>query len=167
MSKDLIKSLSLSYLLFICMNINAGYLKLTTEDILKTPLPLPYDGVVYKESEIDLFIVNTIKDSKQPIVIFGGNWCPDCRVLEGTIKMPSIKRFMDKHYSILHIDVGRYEVNMNLMDYFGVAREEGVPRVLVFDMNKNIINSSTTKEWTTARDRRQQEIFNYFQALVQ
>tara|TARA_B100000780_G_scaffold60000_1_gene38505 strand:+ start:293 stop:742 length:450 start_codon:yes stop_codon:yes gene_type:complete len=149
------------------MNINAGYLKLTTEDILKTPLPLPYDGVVYKESEIDLFIVNTIKDSKQPIVIFGGNWCPDCRVLEGTIKMPSIKRFMDKHYRILHIDVGRYEINMNLMDYFGVAREEGVPRVLVFDMNKNIINSSTTKEWTTARDRRQQEIFNYFQALVQ
>ena len=167
MSKDLIKSLSLSYLLFICMNINAGYLKLTTEDILKTPLPLPYDGVVYKESEIDLFIVNTIKDSKQPIVIFGGNWCPDCRVLEGTIKMPLIKRFMDKHYRILHIDVGRYEINMNLMDYFGVAREEGVPRVLVFDMNKNIINSSTTKEWTTARDRRQQEIFNYFQALVQ
>ena len=74
---------------------------------------------------------------------------------------------MDKHYRILHIDVGRYEINMNLMDYFGVAREEGVPRVLVFDMNKNIINSSTTKEWTTARDRRQQEIFNYFQALVQ
>jgi len=34
-------------------------------------------------------------------------------------------------------------------------------------MDKSIINSTTTKEWTTARDRKEQEIFNYFQDLVQ
>ena len=166
MPKDLIKSLSLSYLLFICMNINAGYLKLTSDDVLKTPLPLPYNGVIYKESEVNIFIENTIKDSKQPIVIFGGNWCPDCRILDGTLRMPSIKSFLELHYRILHIDVGRYDINMNLMDYFGIAKEKGVPRVLVFDMDKKIVNSSTTKEWTTARDRKEQEIFNYFQDLV-
>ena len=166
MPKDLIKSLSLSYLLFICMNINAEYLKLTSDDVLKTPLPLPYNGVIYKESEVNIFIENTIKDSKQPIVIFGGNWCPDCRILDGTLRMPSIKSFLELHYRILHIDVGRYDINMNLMDYFGIAKEKGVPRVLVFDMDKKIVNSSTTKEWTTARDRNEQEIFNYFQDLV-
>ena len=166
MPKDLIKSLYLSYLLFICMNINAEYLKLTSDDVLKTPLPLPYNGVIYKESEVNIFIENTIKDSKQPIVIFGGNWCPDCRILDGTLRMPSIKSFLELHYRILHIDVGRYDINMNLMDYFGIAKEKGVPRVLVFDMDKKIINSSTTKEWTTARDRKEQEIFNYFQDLV-
>ena len=166
MPKDLIKSLSLSYLLFICMNINAEYLKLTSDDVLKTPLPLPYNGVIYKESEVNIFIENTIKDSKQPIVIFGGNWCPDCRILDGTLRMPSIKSFLELHYRILHIDVGRYDINMNLMDYFGIAKEKGVPRVLVFDMDKKIVNSSSTKEWTTARDRKEQEIFNYFQDLV-
>ena len=166
MPKDLIKSLSLSYLLFICMNINAEYLKLTSDDVLKTPLPLPYNGVIYKESEVNIFIENTIKDSKQPIVIFGGNWCPDCRILDGTLRMPSIKSFLELHYRILHIDVGRYDINMSLMDYFGIAKEKGVPRVLVFDMDKKIVNSSTTKEWTTARDRKEQEIFNYFQDLV-
>jgi thiol-disulfide isomerase/thioredoxin len=166
MFKHSIKLLSLSYLFFICMNINAEYLNLTSEDVLKTPLPLPYNGVVYKEVEVDLFINDAIKDSKQPIIIFGGNWCPDCRILSGTIKMPSIESFINKHYKILYIDVGRYDINMGLMDYFGIAKEKGVPRVLVFDLNKNIINSSTTKEWTTARDRKQQEIFNYFQDLV-
>ena len=166
MSKDLIKFLSISYLLFICMNINAEYLKLTSDDVLKTPLPLPYNGSILKESDVDFFINKSIKNSKQPIIIFGGNWCPDCRILEGSLKMPSIKRFMNKHYRVLHIDVGRYEINMGLMDYFGVITEEGVPRVLVFDKNKNIINSSTTKEWTTARDRSQQDIFNYFQDLA-
>ena len=167
MLKSLTKFLSLSYLFFICMNINAEYLKLTSDDVLKTPLPLPYNGVVYKESEVDTFINDAIENSKQPIVIFGGNWCPDCRILDGTLKMPSIESYLESHYRILHIDVGRYDINMNLMDYFGIAKEKGVPRVLVFDMSKNIINSSTTKEWTTARDRKEQDIFNYFQDLVE
>ena len=56
MSKDLIKSLSISYLLFICMNINAEYLKLTSDDVLKTPLPLPYNGSILKESDVDCFL---------------------------------------------------------------------------------------------------------------
>ena len=63
MLKSLTKFLSLSYLFFICMNINAEYLKLTSDDVLKTPLPLPYNGVVYKESEVDTFINDAIKNS--------------------------------------------------------------------------------------------------------
>ena len=55
---------------------------------------------------------------------------------------------------------------MNLMEYFNIPIEEGVPRVLVFDKNNNLLNSSSTKEWTTARDRKQQDIFNYFQNLI-
>ena len=70
-------------------------------------------------------------------------------------------------YEIMHVDVGRYDKNMNLISYFKIPKEEGVPRVLVFDTNKNILNMESTKEWTTARDRKQQEIFNYFQVLVQ
>ena len=111
-------------------------------------------------------INKTINNSKQPIIIFGGNWCGDCRVLAGTFNLPTIKKFLDKHYEVLHIDVGRYEINMNLMEYFNIPREEGVPRVLVFDKNNNLLNSSSTKEWTTARDRKQQDIFNYFQNLI-
>ena len=73
---------------------------------------------------------------------------------------------MNNHYQVLHIDVGRYDKNMNLISYFGVAKEEGVPRVLVFDKNKNLLNSSSTKEWTTVRDRKMQDVFDYFQELV-
>ena len=74
---------------------------------------------------------------------------------------------MDRYYRIMHVDVGRYDKNMNLISYFNIPKEEGVPRVLVFDKNKNILNMDSTKEWTTARDRNQQEIFNYFQSLIQ
>ena len=54
---------------------------------------------------------------------------------------------------------------MNLIKYFDISAEEGIPRVLVFDFNKNVINKSSTTEWRTARDRSSQDIFNFFQEM--
>ena len=153
-------------ILMMSINSNANIL-LTDRDVLKLPLPLPYDGKEYSSEEVKLFIENTIDGSMQPIIIFGGNWCPDCRIFDGTLQMPTIKKFVDEKFKILHIDVGRYDINMNLMELFGIPPEKGVPRVLVFDLERNLINNSSTTEWTTARDRDPQEIFNFIQAMVQ
>ena len=140
---------------------------LKDSDTLKLPLPLPYNGEEYSAEQINDFLDETLQQSKQPILIFGGNWCPDCRILDGTLQLPTIKKFMNKNYNIMHIDVGRYDKNMELISYFGIPKEKGVPRVLVFDKNKIVINKKSTKEWTTARDRRKQEVFDYFQGLAQ
>ena len=164
---NLIKYYSFLFLVIIPITMSANDIKMPPDEFLKMPLPLPYNGEIYSESDIERFLDSSINKSKQPIIIFGGNWCPDCRILEGTLQLPTIKKYMIEHYEIMHVDVGRYDKNMNLISYFKIPKEEGVPRVLVFDTNKNILNMESTKEWTTARDRKQQEIFNYFQALVQ
>lgn len=153
-------------ILMMSINSNANIL-LTDKDVLKLPLPLPYDGKEYSAEEVKLFIENTIDSSMQPIIIFGGNWCPDCRIFDGTLQMHTIKKFVDEKFKILHIDVGRYDINMNLLELFGIPPEKGVPRVLVFDLERKLINNSSTTEWTTARDRDPQEIFNFIQAMVQ
>ena len=44
------------------------------------PLPMPYDGIIYTTNDLNDFINETIKSDKQPILIFGANWCPDCRI---------------------------------------------------------------------------------------
>lgn len=164
---NLIKYYSFLSLVIIPITMSANDITMPTDEVLNMPLPLPYNGEIYSESDIERFLNSSINKSKQPIIIFGGNWCPDCRILEGTLQLPTIKKYMIEHYEIMHVDVGRYDKNMNLISYFKIPKEEGVPRVLVFDINKNILNMESTKEWTTARDRKQQEIFNYFQALVQ
>ena len=164
---NLIKYYSFLSLVIIPITMSANDITMPLDEVLKMPLPLPYNGEIYSESDIERFLDSSINKSKQPIIIFGGNWCPDCRILEGTLQLPTIKKYMIDHYEIMHVDVGRYDKNMNLISYFKIPKEEGVPRVLVFDTNKNILNMESTKEWTTARDRKQQEIFNYFQALVQ
>ena len=112
-----------------------------------------------------VFIDKSIDEDKQPILVFGANWCPDCRIFSGTIEIPKVKNYIDEHFNLLYIDVMRYEINMGIMEKYGVPAEEGVPRVLVFDNNKNLLNSSTTAEWRTARERNPQDIFNFFQTM--
>jgi|TARA_B100001059_G_scaffold235965_1_gene283957 thiol-disulfide isomerase/thioredoxin len=139
---------------------------LSSEDVLSTPLPLPYDEKIIDSSELDKFINQSINNDKQPVVIFGGNWCPDCRILAGTLAMPTIKKFLQQYYRIIHIDIGRYDRNMELMNHLNIEPKKGVPRVVILDFKKNIVNSSTSSEWTTARDRKEQEIYDYFQKFV-
>ena len=157
-----------TYLLTLVVSMNGftDFDRLGPEDILITPLPLPYDEKVVDSLQLDEFIDLSISRGKQPVVIFGGNWCPDCRILEGTLAMPTIKKFLQQHYQVMHIDIGRYDRNMELMDHLNIESKKGVPRVVILDLEKNIVNSSTSSEWTTARDRKQQEIYNYFQKFV-
>ena len=161
---SLFKKISITYFLLICINLN-GDMVLDANDKLDLPLPLPYDGNEISIEEVNKFLSLSIAENKQPIIIFGANWCPDCRIFSGTIDIPKINEFIETYFNILYIDVKRYEINMNLIEYFDIPTEEGIPRVLVFDFNKNIINKSSTTEWRTARDRSSQDIFNFFQEM--
>ena len=164
MYKSLIKYYTISYIFLFCLTLN-GEIMLDDSHVLNKPLPLPYDGNVYSANDLNKFINTTIRSDKQPILIFGANWCPDCRIFSGTMNIPKIKSYIDKNFQILYIDVKRYEINMELMEEYGIPSAEGIPRVLVFDKNKNLLNNSNTTEWRTARDRSSQEIFNFFQEM--
>jgi len=139
---------------------------LDENDKLITPLPLPYDGTIYSVKNLNKFMNETIAANKQPILMFGANWCPDCRIFAGTMNIPKIKAYIEEKFNVLYIDVKRYEINMHLMEEYGIPSAEGIPRLLVFDKDKNLLNNSRTAEWRTARDRSSQEIFDFFQEIT-
>ena len=103
----------LVFLLLAAMN--SGYsdeksnlILISESEALKLPLPLPYERKEVSTEELKKFIQNT-KD-KQAVVIFGANWCPDCRILAGTLKLPSVDKFIRENYSIMHVDLGKYDI---------------------------------------------------------
>ena len=87
----------LVFLLLAAMN--SGYsdeksnlILISESETLKLPLPLPYERREVTTEELKKFIQNT-KD-KQAVVIFGANWWPECRILAGTLKLPSVDKFI-------------------------------------------------------------------------
>ena len=130
-----------------------------SESIIK-PLPKPYERKIITEQELINFI-NT--STNQSVVIFGANWCPDCRILSAVLELPTVEKYMNENFETLYIDLGRYYINMSLMKYFEIMPQQGIPRVVILSKEKEVLNIKDTGEWTTARSRTKQEIFNYFQ----
>ena len=56
---------------------------------LKTPLPLPYDEAADANAAVDRARSEARRKGKRLIIDLGGNWCPDCRVLAGTMALPN------------------------------------------------------------------------------
>ena len=139
---------------------------LNTNECPAVPHPEPYLGLKASILEIQEFIQRTIKSNKQPIVIFGANWCPDARLLEGVIQLPTVKNFLEKNANILNIDVGNYEMNTELFSFFDKNIEEGIPRVFIMDRKGKTLNLHVNDTMRKARDLTTQDIFNYLQEFV-
>ena len=76
---------------------------LDSNDYPSSPYPEPYLGALVTQEELKEFIKKTIDQNKQPIVIFGANWCPDARFLEGVIRLPVVKDFLERNANIFII----------------------------------------------------------------
>jgi thiol-disulfide isomerase/thioredoxin len=145
--------------------MSSDTINIPDNEVLDRPLPFPYERKEIKETEV-LDFISQSKAGNQSIIIFGANWCPDCRILEGTLILPTVKSFIDNNFSVIHIDVGKYDINMNLLELLGIPKQEGIPRVVIFGQEKNILNMNSTDKWRSARQNKAQEIFDYFQSYA-
>ena len=139
---------------------------LTEIDILQEPHPQPFASQNLDVQFLKNFIANIGEKKKQPVVIFGANWCPDARLLEAILQLPSVRQFLDAKCNILNIDVGDYEINTELFKYFDPEIETGIPRVFILDINGKALNIDSNDKMRTARQQSPQEIFDYFQEFI-
>tara|TARA_Y100000992_G_scaffold253454_1_gene186053 strand:+ start:186 stop:692 length:507 start_codon:yes stop_codon:yes gene_type:complete len=151
------------YLVLVSFPIMSSNIIVPNEEILEKPFPLPYERIYVTENDLRNFIEKTINNNKQPAVIFGANWCPDCRILSAVLDLQTVNKYINDNFEILYIDLGRYDINMSLMEFFDIMPQQGIPRVVILNKDKEVLNIKDTGEWTTARSRTKQEIFNYFQ----
>ena len=139
---------------------------LTEIDIPQEPHPLPFTSQNLDVQFLKNFIANVAQRKKQPMIIFGANWCPDARLLEAVLQLPSVKQFLDGACSILNVDVGDYERNIELFKFFDVGIETGIPRVFILDLNGETLNMDSNDRMRTAREQSPQDIFDYFQDFI-
>ena len=120
---------------------------------LASPLPLPYDEKANADAQVAAARNRALKTHKRLLVDLGGNWCLDCRLLAGTIDLPEMKRFIDAHFVVVTVDIGRFDKNGQIAARYGIkGRLKGVPAVLVVDPRSNkLLNAGHETELADAR----------------
>ena len=106
----------------------------TSFDQLAKPLPFPYDESADADAAVAAARARALKEHKRLLIDLGGNWCLDCRILAGTMRLPEIAPFVARHYEVVTVDVGRFDKNGQISAHYGIkGRLAGVPAVLVVD----------------------------------
>lgn len=139
---------------------------LDSDKSLIFPHPEAYSGMLIADADLKKFINLSIEQNKQSIIIFGANWCPDARLLEAVMQLKLIKKYLDRHSNILHIDVGDYEINTELFNVFDKNIRDGIPRIFIMDRKGRNINLQDNDTMRKARELSTQDIFDYFQKFI-
>jgi thiol-disulfide isomerase/thioredoxin len=101
---------------------------------LPTPLPYPYDEKADAVAMVAAAKARAAAEHKLLLIDLGGDWCPDCRILAGTMEQPELKSFVDAHYEVVTVDVGHFNRNLQIPARYGITKRlEGVPSVLIID----------------------------------
>lgn len=110
----------------------APRVSITRLDQLAQPLPLPYDTAADADTQVAAAKKRARVAHKLLLIDFGGNWCLDCRVLAGIVAVPEISAFVDAHYEVVTVDIGRRDRNLGVAEAYGLDIA-GVPAILIVD----------------------------------
>jgi thiol-disulfide isomerase/thioredoxin len=122
----------------------------------------PYDEKADANAQVDRAFAQAKTSGKRVLIDLGGNWCPDCIVLKNFMELPEMRRFMDTHYEIAMVDVGRFDRNLQVPARFGFkARLKGVPILLIATPDGKLVNRNDVFATTNARGMTPKALADY------
>lgn len=111
----------------------APHVSVSSLEALRQPLPSPYDEEADADRQVALAKARAKARGKTLLIDLGGNWCADCRVLAGIFELPEVKAFLQRHYEVVTVDIGRFNRNQQIFQHYGVTKLNGVPALLIVD----------------------------------
>jgi thioredoxin 1 len=123
------------------------------------PNPRLYRADANAAEEIRQALAAAGKQHKNVLLDFGGNWCLDCHVLDNAFHQPRIAPLLDSNYILVHVDVGRYEKNLDLAKKYHVDLEKGVPSLAVLDAKGNVLYA--TRDFERARVMSEEDVIQF------
>lgn len=90
-------------------------------------------------------------ENKRVILIFGGNWCYDCHVLDRALHSGEAGRIAKENYLLVHVDIGEGDKNKDLVEKYKIPLDKGVPALAVLKSDGSLVYWSGYGEFEAAR----------------
>lgn len=136
------------------IGLSAGALAQWKQTPLQPPAqrnPQLYDTNANAEEEIREAKAAAAKQHKRILLVFGGNWCFDCHVLDNAFHQARIAPLVNDNFVVVHVDVGEYTKNLELAQKYHIDLKKGVPSIAVLETNGGFLYSTSEFEKTSVR----------------
>jgi thioredoxin 1 len=125
------------------------------------PNPQLYRADANAAQDIRRALATAVQQHKNVLVDFGGNWCIDCHVLENAFHQPRIAPLLNSNYIVVHVDVGKYDKNLELAKKYHVNLEKGVPSLAVLDAQGKVLYG--TSDFERARMMSEDDVIQFLE----
>ena len=117
-----------------------------------------YPANVDAKAEIAEAVANAAKTHRRVILVFGGNWCYDCHVLDAAFHSPEIEGTLNKNFVVVPVNIGEYDKNLDIADKYEVPLKRGVPASAVLESDGKVLFSQKHGEFEAARSMATEDV---------
>lgn len=103
-----------------------------------------YDEAADARADIAVAVARAKQENKRVLVQWGANWCGWCHLLtEHLQKDKDARRKILYEYEVVHVDVGHFDKNMDLVEKYG-AEIRAIPFLTVLDGDGKVVANQPT-----------------------
>ncbi len=95
------------------------------------------------------------------ILDFGGNWCPDCHVLDSYMHDETNGPLLESNFVLVHVNIGRRDQNLEIAKEYKIPLEKGVPALAVLDSDGRLLFSQRGGEFEAMRGMQSQAVTGF------
>jgi thioredoxin 1 len=122
----------------------------------------PYDEAADAKAQIAASVAQAKGDHRPVLVVFGANWCPDCRALDLAMKNGRNAELIASEFRVVKVDVGRFDRNVEIADKYGVPLKKGIPAVAIVTAEDRAIYATKAGELADARGMSEDGLYRFF-----
>lgn len=138
----------------LAVNAALAWMPVSAQTRPETPVMVArhiYSETADPRADIAAALARARREHKRVILDFGGDWCPDCQVLDIYFRQPVNAALLDKHFVLVHVWIGQMDRNIDLAAKYGVPIAKGVPALAVLTPNGKAIYSQQSGQFNDMR----------------
>jgi len=126
---------------------------------------LPYDEKADAKAQVTQALTAAQKNGKKVLVVFGANWCKDCRELDKALHGKS-QSLIDSKFVVVKVNVGQFDTNLDLATTYGNPIKKGIPAAVLLSPDNKVLYSTKAGELADARSMGDNGIYDFFSGVV-
>ena len=129
--------------------------------------PLPYDESADAKADVRQALA-AAKERRIPVfVIFGANWCEDCRALDLALKSGRSAELLARQFKVVKVDIGNFDRNLDLVAAYGNPIKKGIPAAVILSPGNEVLYATRTGELADARRMSESGIYDFLGKVTQ
>lgn len=128
---------------------------------------LPYDEHADAQAVVQQALARARAEHKPALLIFGANWCEDCRALDAALHGDKTAALMARHFVVAKVDVGNFDRNLDIAKAYGNPIKKGIPAAVLLSPDGQLRYATQAGELADARRMSEAGIYDFFAHAAQ